>query len=456
MSYQQYFQTNKEQILDDLFTLLRFQTVSTESESQNEMTHCLNWLNAYLTELGFSTETWPTPDYPTLFAENKDIGDEKPTLLIYGHYDVQPADPLELWNSAPFEPEIRDGNIYARGVADNKGQLWFVLSALKAIKHLEGSYPLHIKLLIEGSEEKGSYGLLKVIKDYKEKIKADSVLLADAGFESLEKPALCLGCRGMLGLTLELTGANTDMHSGLHGGIIKNPNNVLTSILASLHAPDGSVAVSGFYDDITEVSDDVKEALNFSFDKETYQHIFGTLADGGEKEFSPFERAWLRPTIDINGVSGGYTAEGFKTVIPSKVMAKISARLVPGQDTEDIKNKIITHIKARTPADMQIHFDSSTGAGEAVLCNPASAIAKIAKSAFEKEYKKDISFIMIGGSVPIAADIARLSGGDMIFAGHAISTDCIHAPNEHFSLERFEKGFFSIINIIKTYASNAE
>lgn len=451
MSYKDYFKDNNEKILEDFFTYLKFKTVSTKKDSEPEMRACISWLKEKFENISFKTEIIETTDFPTLYAENLDAGEDKPTILLYGHYDVQPIEPLELWNKNPFEPYVEDNNVYGRGTSDNKAQSWYTICALKAIFETQGKFPINIKFIIEGSEECASNGLIQIADKIKDKLKADSIFIVDSGFESLEKPAVCLGCRGVIELEVTLKGAKADVHSGLLGGILKNPINELSRIIATMHNEDNSIAIDNFYDDLVEPPKTLLDALNFEFDKAFYSSVFGAKLEGGEKKYKELERVWLRPTIDVNGIIGGYTGEGMKTIIPSLATAKISSRIVLGQKPSKIKELISNHIRKEASEEFEVIISSSTEGGGAVVSNPDSRGAKIAREAISKVTGKNTKFIMIGGSIPIAPKLQEASGGDIILIGFALAGDKVHAPNEHFGIDRLEYGFLTICDIISNY-----
>lgn len=449
MDLQQKYKQNEKQILQDYFTFLKFQSISSEPKYKKDCQECADWLEKYVQKIGFKTEQWPTTGHPVIYAENLDAGPTKPTLLIYNHYDVQPVDPLELWVSPPFEPTIRDGEVYARGAQDNKGQCFYTLQGLKALMDRDGKFPVNIKLCIEGEEECGSVSLPDLLKQKAKQLKADYLAIVDMGMPEKNTPAVTLGVRGIVTMDVELEGPNTDMHSGTHGGVVQNPNIALIKLLSKLHDANGKVAVPGFYDEIVEIPAKEKADITFEFDAARYRKIFGVDPHGGEKNLNPLERAWLRPTIEINGINGGYSGSGFKTVIPSKAIAKISCRLVPNMDPHRTGEIVYKFLKENAPAGITVKVDIHPGGGRAVRASPHSKIARAFSKAYEEIYQKPCQRILGGGSIPIVTDLAEASKSEVVLMGLGLDDDKIHAPNEHFGVDRLEKGHLIIARTLE-------
>lgn len=439
-SMRQWIQTHQEEWLKDYIAFLSIPSVSSEASYQKEMDRCARWLIDTLKSLHFHVEMWPTGRHPVIFASNLDAGPDKPTLLIYNHYDVQPPDPLEAWDTPPFEPSIRDGSVYARGAQDNKGQCFYVLQALKLLLDCKGKLPINIKLCIEGEEEIGSAGLAEILTEKKEQLSADYLAIVDLGLQRPDVPALTLGMRGIVTMDVTLQGSRTDLHSGSHGGIVINPIHALVELLATLRDESGRVAVLGFYDDVVEMSKEEISHIHFDFDIKEYKKQTGAEPFGGEKKYSVLERAWLRPTLEINGISGGYTGDGFKTVIPAQARAKISCRLTSDQDPEKIGELIAAHLRRNTPSGISIVVNVHPGTGRAVRVSPEAAVVKAFAKSFEEVFGKPCTFILEGASIPITAKLSAACGGETLLLGLGLTTDQIHAPNEHFSLDRLEKG----------------
>lgn len=449
--YRKYYKQNEEQIVKDYLTFLRFKSISSENEYAPEVRACANWLKEYVHQSGFQTELWETSGHPVIFASNLQAGPGKPTLLIYNHYDVQPVDPLEEWDSPPFEPHIKDGVVFARGAQDNKGQCFYVIQALRAIFTLEKKFPINIKLCIEGEEEFSSSGLSGILPSKQKELKADYLAIVDLGMKNENHPAITLGVRGILAMDLEVEDTTTDLHSGGHGGIAYNPIHALVGLLAKLRDPAGKITVPHFYDDVKPLSESEKKRLNFDFDEKEYHSIFGTRPLGGETEYTPFERAWVRPTIEINGIAGGYAGSGFKTVIPARARAKISCRLVPDQKPEKIGELVAKFLQENAPEGMKVSVHLHKGTGKALRSDPNSKGVHAFAKGYETVYKKPCEFILQGGSIPIVTELAETCKGEPVLIGLGLPGDKIHAPNEHFSLDRLEKGFLIMVEAIHSF-----
>jgi acetylornithine deacetylase/succinyl-diaminopimelate desuccinylase-like protein len=445
----EYFEANKDAILDDFFTFLKFESVSSEPDHEPQVIACCQWLTDALEQIGMTVEIWESEHgHPCIYAENLDAGTDKPTLLLYNHYDVQPVDPLELWETPPFEPTIRDGEIYARGAQDNKGQCFYTLQALKFVMERDGKLPINIKWIIEGEEECGSDNLAHFLTQKKEQLKSDYLAIVDMGLHDLDEPTVNIGVRGIVTFDVELTGSTTDMHSGSWGGIAYNPNRALTEVLAGLYDADGAVTVPGFYDEVKPLGDDTREMISTDFDNKAFKKMFGAEPIGGEKQFSPFERAWIRPTLEINGIAGGYAGEGFKTVIPAIAKAKLSCRLVPDQDPDLIGKRVIKHIESLTPKGITCKA-SYHGLGQAVRSNPNSPVVKAFAEAYTETFQKSCGYTLDGGSIPIATALNDAAGSEIVLLGLGLPGDCIHAPNEHFGINRLKLGMQIMINTME-------
>jgi acetylornithine deacetylase/succinyl-diaminopimelate desuccinylase-like protein len=403
---------------------------------------------------GFATELWEGNGHPVLFAERRASTPQARTVLIYGHYDVQPVDPLELWESPPFEPTVRNGEVFARGAQDNKGQCFYSVAAVSAIVAMSQEIPLNIKFVVEGEEECGSANLHKLVQTYADRLRADYVLAVDLGYHSKLKPGVTLGTRGIGTFTVKFRGATSDLHSGTHGGVVINPNHALVKVLSSLRDDDGTINVPGFYDGISPLPDDVHERLNFEFDAAAFASETGAKPLGGERRFSPVERAWTRPTLEINGIGGGYTGEGFKTVIPAVATAKLSCRLVADQDPIRVVRLVKEEIVRRAPEGIDVIFPESDQAGHPVQCNPRSWAVRATHRAYEEVLGREVGYIMVGGSIPILAELTQVSGGELAMVGLGLGSDNMHAPNEHFGLDRFRQGFLIVGRIIELLAKS--
>jgi acetylornithine deacetylase/succinyl-diaminopimelate desuccinylase-like protein len=439
-SIQELIKKNRQTIIQDYFTFLSYPSISSEPEFKSDVLKCANWVADYLKNMGFEVELWPTEGHPIIFASHLKAGPDKPTLLIYNHYDVQPADPYEEWDSPPFTPTEKDGEIYARGAQDNKGQCFYVIQALKLLLEQNGSLPLNIKLCIEGEEEMGSPSLSKVIPSRTQELEADYLAIVDLGIRERHVPCLTLGLRGLVTMDVEVEGSSTDLHSGSHGGIVYNPIHALVELLAGLRDKQGKITIPGFYDSVAAVSPEELSLLSFDFDAAEYEKQVGAFPAGGERDYAVLERGWIRPTLEINGICGGYTGKGFKTVIPAKAHAKISCRLVPNQDPQEIGALVADHLKKSAPQSISVQVHVHPGGGKASRVSPSSKVVKAFSKAFENVFKKPCQFILSGASIPIVPELSEACGGEVILLGLGLSTDRIHAPNEHFGLDRIEKG----------------
>lgn len=440
-SIDQFIESNRQSIVKDYYKFLSFASVSSEPEAKKEVLACADWLSSYIKNLGFEVELWSTSSHPVIFASNLKAGPTKPTLLIYNHYDVQPVDPLEEWKSPPFQPTEINGTVYARGAQDNKGQCIYVLQALKYLIQHE-LLDVNVKLCIEGEEECGSRGLSEILqnREKQKKLKADYAAIVDMGIPNATTPAITLGIRGIVTMDLEVIGSHTDMHSGCNGGIVMNPIHALVKLLASLRDENGKVTVPGFYDDVAALTKEERQKINFDFDESTYFEETGAKSTGGEKNFSPNERAWIRPTLEVNGINGGYSGAGFKTVIPAKAIAKISCRLVANQEPKKIGELVKKYLEKNAPEGVEVKVHLHPGGGPPVKTASQSKGIEAFMKAFEEIYHKPCQFTFAGGSIPIVAELAKATSAEPILVGLALSSDLIHAPNEHFSLDRIEKG----------------
>ena len=451
-TFKELYEKEKQKNLADYFTFLRFKSIATDPAFKDEVHACADWLADYLKTSGLQVEKWDTGRAPTLFAHDLRAGPEKETLLIYCHYDVQPVDPLSEWVTPPFEPSERDGEVFARGASDNKGQCFYTILALKTLLKTRDRLPINIKFLIEGEEESGSVGLSQIIDSKKDALKADYLVIVDSGIENMETPAITLGARGLVCFQISLKEADYDLHSGQAGGIAYNPNRALAEMLVKLHDSEGKVTVPGFYDAIISLSPQEKEAISFELDQEGFYKMFGFTPSGMEKGVPPNEAAWIRPTLEINGMWGGYTGAGFKTVIPSKAYAKISCRLIPNQDPAIITTQVKDYLTQLTPAGMQLEIETIPGNGKGFRTDSQSRIVKLMSQSYTQVFEKPCKNILIGGSIPIAAQLCEAAGAEMVLVGLGHPDDHIHAPNEHFGLKRLEKGYLTICQAIELFA----
>ncbi|MDV3309856.1 MAG: dipeptidase [Cyclobacteriaceae bacterium] len=451
MMVKEYIDSNLERFQEELFEWLRIPSVSADSRHKQDVRKAAEFLKAKFLEIGVdNVELCETGGHPIVFAEKR-VDPSAPTILVYGHYDVQPADPLELWESPPFEPVVRDGKIFARGACDDKGQVYMHVKAFETMNALN-RLTCNIKFMVEGEEEVGSENLASFVRDNKEKLKADIILISDTAMISLDHPSITVGLRGLSYMEVEVTGPNRDLHSGVYGGAVANPINVLCRMIASLHDDKGRVTIPGFYDKVVELTAAEREALNRApFDLEAYKRDLQIGEIWGEEGFTTLERTGIRPTLDVNGIWGGYTGEGAKTVLPSKAHAKISMRLVPNQSSDEISELFIRHIKAIAPKSVRVNVIAHHGGEPAVTPSDSKAFAAAAK-AFETVWGKRPIPTRDGGSIPIVALFKKELNLDTVLMGFGLDSDAIHSPNEHFGLKNFRMGIETIVAFHQHFA----
>jgi len=454
-AWKDYLDQHKDRFLEELLQLLRIPSVSARSEHKQDMIACANAVKQRLEEAGADTVAiYQTPGHPVVFAEKK-VDASKPTVLVYGHYDVQPPDPLELWHSGPFEPVIKDGKIYARGSADDKGQFYMHVKALEIFTKT-ASLPVNIKFLIEGEEEIGSSHLEDFVKANKELLKADVVLISDTAMLSMKNPSIDVGVRGLSYIEVEVTGANRDLHSGVYGGAVANPITILAKMIASLHDENNHVTIPHFYDDVVASSAAERaEMAKAPYDEEEYKNDLGVKELWGEKGYTTNERTGIRPTLEVNGIWGGYTGEGAKTVLPSKAHAKISCRLVPNQKHHKITKLVIDHLKEIAPPSVTVKAEEHHG-GDPYLTPIDSVEYKAAAKALETAFGKPPVPVRGGGSIPITALFESELNCKTVFLGFGLDSDNLHSPNEKFELFNFYKGIETIPYFHQYYAEMKE
>ncbi len=437
---QNYIDKNKERYIEELIELLRIPSVSTDSSKKDDIYRAANFLTDQFKKMKFErVELFETPGNPIVYAENCPH-DDKPTVLIYGHYDVQPSDPDHLWDSPPFEPVIKDGNIYARGSSDDKGQAYTHVKAVESYVNTNQQIPVNVKFILEGEEEIGSPNLVPFIKDHIEMLKCDMVLISDTSMFGKNIPSITYGLRGLAYMEVEVVGPNRDLHSGVYGGAVENPINVLCEMIAKLKDEDGIIQIPGFYDKVVELTKEDREAsAALPFDEEAYKKSLDIDAVHGEKGYTTLERASSRPTLDVNGIWGGYQGEGAKTVLPSKGNAKISMRLVPNQDPDEIAELFTKHFESLAPKTVKVKVTAHHG-GHPSITDLSFYGLKAAAQAFKDVFGKEPLFSREGGSIPIVADFKKVLGVESILMGFGLTSDAIHSPNEKFSLEDFQRG----------------
>lgn len=442
-NWKEYQTANKDRFLNELLDLLRIPSVSARTEHKSDMNHCAEAVKARLLEAGADIVTiYPTEGHPIVYGE-KMIDPSKPTVLVYGHYDVQPADPIELWKSGPFDPVIIDGKIFARGSCDDKGQFYMHVKALETFTKTN-TQPTNIKFLIEGEEEIGSPNLATFVKNNKELLKADVILISDTSMLSMENPSIDIGVRGLSYIEVEVTGPNRDLHSGVYGGAVANPITMLAKMIASCHDNNNHITIPGFYDDIVNATDAERTKMaQAPFDENEYKADLGVAHLWGEKGYTTNERTGIRPTLEVNGIWGGYTGEGAKTVLPSKAFAKISCRLVPNQSSLKITEKILHYFKSIAPEGVTVKAAEHHG-GEPYMTPIDSIAYKAASKAIQTTFGKEPIPVRGGGSIPICALFEKELGLKIVFLGFGLDSDNLHSPNEKYNVFNFYKGIETI------------
>ncbi len=446
-----YLTENKKRFLDELIELLKIPSISADSKYKDDVKKAAEYVKQKLELAGIDkAELCETAGHPIVYGE-KMVGDSAPTILVYGHYDVQPPDPLELWNSPPFEPVIKDEKIYARGACDDKGQMYMHIKAFETMVSTS-NLPCNVKFMIEGEEEVGSDNLGIFVKQNKEKLAADVILISDTSIISNDQPSITIGLRGLSYLEVELTGPNRDLHSGVYGGAVANPINTLCGMIASLKDENNRITIPGFYDKVRNFTAEERNEINKApFDLENYKRDLEIGNVDGETGYTTLERIGIRPTFDVNGIWGGYTGEGAKTVLPAKAFAKISMRLVPDQNSEEITELFIKHMESITPATMTIKIKKHHG-GEPNITPTNSFAYESASKAFKEAWGKKPIPTLEGGSIPIVALFKEELGLDAILLGFGLNSDAIHSPNENYGLFNFYKGIETITLFHKHFA----
>lgn len=450
-SWKEYQEANKDRFLNEMLELLRIPSISAKTEHKADMLKCAEAVKQSLLAAGCDkADVMATAGHPAVYGE-KIIDPSKPTVLVYGHYDVQPADPLELWHSGPFEPVIKDGKVFARGSADDKGQFYMHVKALEILTKTN-TMSTNIKFLIEGEEEVGSPNLGQFVSEHKELLKADVILISDSSMLSMENPSLDTGVRGLSYIEVEVTAANRDLHSGTYGGAVANPITILAKMIASCHDENNHITIPGFYDDVIVAGPEERALINKApYDENEYKKELGVNELWGEKGYSTYERTGIRPTIEVNGIWGGYTGEGAKTVLPSKATAKISARLVPNQSSHKITEMLLSYFKSVAPASVTVSAFEHHG-GEPYMTPIDSKGYKAASKAVETTFGKTPIPVRGGGSIPICSILERELGIKIIFMGFGLDNDNLHSPNEKYNLENYYKGIETIPYFHKYFA----
>lgn len=444
---EQYLEEHYQEHIDELKQFLAIPSISALSENKPDMKKAAEWLKTALTAAGLEhAEIMETKQHPVVYADWLHA-ENKPTILIYGHYDVQPVDPIELWETPPFEPAVRDDKMFARGASDDKGQVFMHIKMIEAILKSDKALPVNVKFIIEGEEEIGSPSLDPFVDIHKEKLSADVLLVSDTTMVSKGHPAVCYGLRGLCGLQIDLKGAKSDLHSGLYGGAIQNPLHAISELIASMHNNEGVITVNGFYDDVKPLTEEEITSYKELSDDKAIMDELQVPALYGEKGYSTTARIWGRPTLEVNGLYGGFQGEGIKTVIPSEAHAKITCRLVPDQEPEKIADNIRDHIKNHLPAGVTVETTLFDQARPFITPYDHPAI-EAAGEALEKAYEVKPTYSRMGGSVPIVETFNTKLSLPAVLMGFGLNEENFHAPNEHFHLENFRKGLIALVDFM--------
>ena len=434
-----FLEDRRDQSLEDLKQFLRFESVSADSNCLEAMKQTAEFVRDRLDTAGLDAKIHPTAGHPIVTGEWRGA-EGAPTVLVYGHYDVQPPDPLDLWTSPPFEPEVRDGKIYARGATDDKGQMLTHVLSVEAWLKTTGKLPVNVIFVIEGEEEVGSNNLDLFLAEKKEEYACDIAVVSDTSMYAPDLPAITYGLRGILACEVTLTGPNRDLHSGVFGGAVANPINILTQMLSSLQDDNGKVLIPGFYDDVLELSEEEKKQFaQLPFDEAAFMNDLGINAVQGEAGYSTTERRWARPTFDINGIFGGYSGEGPKTIIPSTATAKITCRLVPNQNAAQLTATLKSHLESICPASVTMEFADFHGC-EGIFFDTSGPYFQAASQAIHHAFGTEPVFIREGGSIPVVATFQEIFGVETLLLGWGLNSDNLHSPNEHFLLDNFYRG----------------
>ena len=450
MEVKKYIQENEQRFLDELFSLIRIPSISAQSSHKDDIWACAERWKQLLLEAGVDkAEVMPSTGNPLVYAE-KIVSPDAPTVLVYSHYDVMPVEPLELWNSDPFEPVVKDGRIWARGADDDKGQAMIQVKAFEYVVR-NGLLSHNMKFIFEGEEEIGSPSLNAFLAEHKELLKSDVILVSDTSMLGAELPSLTTGLRGLAYWQVEVTGPNRDLHSGHFGGAVANPINVLCEMIAKMTDENGRITIPGFYDDVEELSADERSMIaSIPFDEEAYKNAIGVNALRGEKGYATLERNSCRPSFDVCGIWGGYTGEGSKTVLPSKAYAKLSCRLVAHQNHEKISRMFAEYFASIAPDCVKVSITPMHG-GEGYVCPITLPAYKAAEKGFEKAFGKKPLAVRRGGSIPIISDFEKILGVKTVLMGFGLESNAIHSPNENFQLDIFRKGIEAVVEFHMNY-----
>ncbi len=454
LSAQSFVDANRDRLLEELFEFLRIPSISTLPEHRDDVRRAAKFVASRLRDAGMEhVEIIPTEGHPLVYADWLHAPG-KPTLLCYGHYDVQPPDPVDQWVTAPFEPAVRNGSIYARGSADDKGQMYIHIKAMEALRDLYGKLPVNVKFLIEGEEEIGGKSIARFVSENKHKLAADVALVSDTAMFQANMPTLCIGLRGLIYMEWQARGPSRDLHSGLYGGAAPNAVFGLIELLSKAKEPSGTIQIPGIYDDVERPAPaELESWARLPFDeREFLAKEVGSACLTGEKGYSVFERTWARPTFEVHGIAGGFTSAGAKTVIPATAMAKVSIRLVPNQNPETVIEQVRNFVQANTPAGVQVEV-RVLSAAPATIVNPDHRAIRLAAQALTEVFGQPTVFIRSGGSIPIVGDFAQQLGIPTVLMGFGLPDDGLHSPNEKFSLENYYKGILSVVHFVEKLAA---
>jgi acetylornithine deacetylase/succinyl-diaminopimelate desuccinylase-like protein len=447
-----YIDANRDRFREELFEFLRIPSVSARSEHKADTRQAAEWLMAKMTEAGLETVLHETAGHPILVGEWRGAGSDAPTVLIYGHYDVQPAEPLDLWTSPAFEPEIRNGRIYARGSVDDKGQLYLHVKAIEAHLKGNGSLPVNVILLAEGEEEVGSENLMPFVEQNADLLRPDAVVISDSSMFAPGMPSIGASLRGLAYFEIRVHGARSDLHSGSYGGAVANPAAVLARIIASFHDADGRILIDGFHDDVRAAPEFVEQIRTLPFDEAAYLEEVGVPELAGEKGYTTYERLWIRPTCEVNGLLSGYTGEGSKTVLPSYAMAKVSCRLVPDQDPKKIERLFRKHVTKVAPQGVTVEVFVLHG-GKPWRAKLEGRLYEAGARALRAAFGRDVIYAGEGGSIPIVPEFERVLGAPALLMGFGLPGENAHAPDEWMSVENFEKGTHAAARLLEELGS---
>lgn len=440
-----YLKENRESLLNKLNDFLSIPSVSTDSDHQKDINKAADFIVTYLNDIGFEKiEKKETGGHPLVYAEYNTAGPDAPTVLFYGHYDVQPVDPIDLWDSDPFKPEVRKGRLYARGASDDKGQVFMHLAVFEAYMKTEGKLPLNVKVCIEGEEEIGSENLYDILHDKKEQFNADFAVISDSGMVAENQPTILYGLKGFTGIEISVTGPDHDLHSGMYGGAIRNPIMALSHILASMKNEDEVITVDGFYDDVEPLADEERKRME-QVQGEEYTQSTGVPETVSEKGYTTKEHTMARPTFEINGIFGGYQGEGTKTIIPSSATAKITCRLVPGQDPNKIQQLLEKHVNKVAPSGVTVEVRKEKLSAKAYKVEPNNPLIEKAANSYSKAFGKETVYVRMGGSIPVVEWIEAIYDIPIVLLGFGTPDDRLHSPNESFPLDSFDKGMETLV-----------